>query len=134
MGYQLTFDNTGSFVKVEVTGNLDNDLRKAILKDIDSAMKTHDCPRALIDLRQAVFNPTEPMDGAVELTMYMSSIHMKLDSKLAFVYVDAEDHRKTFEKFSRKFGYQLRYFRDPHAAQLWLEGTVSRSPSHPPNN
>ncbi|PLX80711.1 MAG: hypothetical protein C0616_07405 [Desulfuromonas sp.] len=134
MNYQVSFDNTDNIVKVVVTGDLDNDIRKAILHDVDSAMKTHACHRAIIDLRQAVFNPSEPMEGAVELIMYMSSIHMKLDSKLAFVYSDAEDQRKMFEKFSRKFGYQLRYFKDPETAQHWLLATDSRSSSRPLSN
>ncbi len=54
--------------------------------------------------------------------MHMSDVGLSPDAKLAFIYLDAETHRKTFEKISQKIGYQLRYFKDIDDAYNWLSG------------
>lgn len=120
MSYDISLNKIANVVVVRVEGVLNNDIRKGILRDLDAEMKTHSCFKAIIDLTRSRFDSAEPVEGAVELTMYMNSIRMNRNSKLAFVYVDAEKPRKTFEKMSQKFGYQLRYFKDFSAAYDWL--------------
>ena len=120
MNFKVDLDTQKKMVKVEVDGPLDNAIRKKILSSIAAQMKSNNFNRAIVDLRRSHFNLSEPMKGSVELTMYLSDIGMSPDAKLAFIYDDAETHRKTFEKISQKIGYQLRYFKDIDDAYNWL--------------
>jgi len=120
MSYRLELDTQDKLVKVDVDGFLDNNIRKDILSEIVSHLKATKYSKAIIDLRRAIFNLAEPLDGSVKLTMHMSDIGMSPDAKLAFVYEKAETHRKAFEKIAQKIGYQLQYFKNVDEAYNWL--------------
>lgn len=122
MNFKLDLDIQNKIVMVEVGGLLDNQIRKEILSAIAAQMKSNNYNKAIVDLRRSSFDLSEPIEGSVRLTMHMSDVGLSPDAKLAFIYLDAETHRKTFEKISQKIGYQLRYFKDIDDAYIWLSG------------
>jgi len=120
MSFTYKIDSEKQIMKIVVEGQLDNIIRMKILSTIADESKTGNCSGALIDLRQSTFNLSEPIEGAVKLTMHMSDLGMSPDTKLALIYEDAETHRATFEKVAQKIGYQLRYFMNTDDAYKWL--------------
>lgn len=120
MNYRLELDTQDKVIKVDVDGLLDNNIRKDILREIVDHLKSTKYKKAIIDLRRAIFNLSEPIEGSVKLTMHMSDIGMNPEAKLAFIYEKAETHRKAFEKVSQKIGYQLQYFKTVDDAYNWL--------------
>lgn len=120
--YEIDSDKT---MKVDVEGQLDNNIRMQILRAIADESKAGNCSAAIIDLRQSTFNPSEPIEGAVKLAMHMSDLGISPDTKLALVYEGAEVHRATFEKVTQKIGYRLRYFRNPDDAFEWLNDSAA---------
>ena len=121
MNYKLYFDEEDKIVRVKADCLLDNSIRKDILREIALHLKSKKYSKAIIDLTESKFDLSEPIEGSVELTIHLSDLGMSPDAKLAFVYVDAETHRKTFEKISQKIGYQLRYFKTVDDAHNWLK-------------
>lgn len=120
MKYKLCLDEKDKIVRVKANCLLDNSIRRDILCDIAIHMKSNNYAKAIVDLTESTFNLSEPIEGSVELILHLSDIGMCPDAKLAFIYVDAEQQRKTFEKISQKIGYQLRYFRNIDDAYNWL--------------
>lgn len=123
MSYKLTLDSKDKIVNVSVDCLLDNSIRMEILNEVSNQFNLNNYTRAIIDLRESRFNPSEPIKGAVDLTIYLNKIRMNQDAKLAFIYVDAETHRKTFEQISQKFRYQVRYFKSIDEAYSWFRGS-----------
>lgn len=123
MPFTLSVDPQENIIEVEVEGALDNAMRMNILSDIARETKSGSCSAALIDLRKSIFDLSEPIEGAVKLTMHMSDLGMSPETKLALVYEGAESHRRTFEKITVKIGYQLRYFKNTEEAYLWLKSS-----------
>jgi hypothetical protein len=123
MSFKIDVDPQEKIVEIEVEGALDNALRMKILSAIADESKAGNCSGALIDLRRSIFDLSEPIEGAVKLTMYMSDLGMSPETRLALVYKEAEVHRLTFEKITQKIGYQLRYFKNTDDAYLWLKSS-----------
>lgn len=126
MSFTLEIDSQEKIAKVDVEGVLDNTIRMEILSAIAKESKSGNCSGALVDLRQSTFDLSEPIEGAVKLTMHMSSLGISPETKLALVYEGAESHRATFEKIAGRIGYQLRYFKNTVEAYQWLN-----DPAHP---
>ena len=126
MSFTLEVDPQEKIAKVEVEGTLDNTIRMKILGAIALESKSGNCLGALIDLRKSIFDLSEPIEGAVKLTMHMSDLGMSPDTKLALVYEGAENHRSTFETVTNKIGYQVRYFKNTDEAYLWLESSSAQ--------
>ncbi|PLY04866.1 MAG: hypothetical protein C0622_02155 [Desulfuromonas sp.] len=122
MSYELRIEEEDRLVSVTATCLLNNNIRRNILDDINAVFHEKNYAKALIDLREAVFDPAEPIVGAVDLTIHLNRIRMKFDSKLAFVYTDAEEHRKSFEIIANKFNYRVQYFKKLEDARSWLLG------------
>lgn len=120
MNFTVKVDQERQILKVDAHCQLNQEIRKEILLIVASRLQIHGLSKVLIDVRQAVFNPTESMINALDLINYMQNIGIKPDVKLAFVYADAEDHRKYFEKMATSEGLKLHYFRDYERALTWL--------------
>lgn len=120
MEYHLEVDSENKRVKVTVLCLLNQGLRKEILLAVANQLRANDYSRALIDVTAAIFNPDESMVGALDLTSFMHSIGISPQVKLAFVYADAEEHRKYFESVSQLDGFTLRYFTSADEAAAWL--------------
>ncbi len=73
------------------------------------------------ELTQSTFNPNEMMVSALELTRFMGKIGINPNVKFAFIYSDAETHRKYFEKVAQNDGYNLKYFKSQTEATKWLK-------------
>jgi hypothetical protein len=127
MSFKLEVDPQEKIVEVEVEGALDNALRMKILSAIAYESEAGNCSGALIDLRRSIFDLSEPIEGAVKLTMYMSDLGISPKTRLALVYKEAEVHRSTFEKITQKIGYQLRYFKNTDDAYRWLKSSSTQS-------
>lgn len=123
MSYELYADEKAQIVRVKARGLLDNAIRKEILGEIAIELRSKGYAKALIDLTETAFDSSEPIEGSVALTMHLSDVGMSPAAKLAFVSVGAETQRQTFERISRKIGYQLQYFRTLEEACRWLAET-----------
>ena len=121
MSYTLEIDKLSEVVNVKATCALNNAIRKEILNDVAEHLKSTRYTKVIIDLTDAAFNSAEPIEGSVELAMYMSRIGITPEARLALIYADAEGHRKTFEKITQSVGYRLCYFKNVEEAYLWLE-------------
>ena len=84
-------------------------------------LKKYDYSRAIIDLTETEFDYHIPTTGASELTAYMKIIDIPLQAKLAFIYSEAEPHRKHYEQVCQKDGYNVRYFKNLNDALEWLK-------------
>lgn len=127
MPFTLEVEPQEKIARVEVEGALDNTIRMEILSAIALVAKAGDCCGALIDLRQSIFDLSEPIEGAVKLAMHMSDLGISPDTKLALVYEGANTQRATFEKITQKIGYQLSYFKNTADAYQWLKSSPSGS-------
>jgi len=117
MNFDLKLDRQEQTVKVEVTCQLNQELRKGILLAIAYQLGISGFPKVIIDLSGSTFNTTEPMLGALELTTYMRAIGIKPHVKFAFVYSEIESHRKYFKKIAQSDGFHLQYFKSLNEAE-----------------
>jgi len=121
MNFTLEIDQNDRTIKVKATCQLSQDIRKKILLAIASKLKKYHYSRALIDLTETLFDYQVPSTGASELVAYMLSIGIPSHAKLAFIYSEAESHRKHYENVSQNAGYNVRYYRNLNDAKAWLE-------------
>ncbi len=117
----LEIDSENRLIKFQVTCLLTQDIRKEILLSIANQLMITKYSRVLIDLTDSSFNPNEPMVGAMALTKFMETIGIQPHVKIAFVYSEAETHRKYFERVAGLEGFNLRYFKNRNKAFKWLE-------------
>jgi len=110
MNYDIELDSKNQTIKVKVTCLLNQDIRKEILLAVASQIGISVFPRVLIDLTESTFNPDESMVGAMDLTNFMRSIDIMPHVKFAFIYSEAESHRKYFENVAQYGGFNLQYF------------------------
>ena len=121
MNFTLEIDQNEHMIKVKATCQLSQDIRKKILLAIASKLKKYDYSRALIDLTDTSFDYQVPSTGASELVAYMLSIGIPSHAKLAFIYSEAESHRKHYENVSQNAGYNVRYFKKLNDAKECLK-------------
>jgi len=121
MNFTIENDQNDQTIKVKATCQLNQVIRKEILLAIASKLKELDYSRALIDLTETSFDYYVPTTGASELVAYMLSIGIPSHAKLAFIYSEAESHRKHYENVSQNAGYNVRYYRNLNDAKAWLE-------------
>ena len=119
--YELKFDTESQTVKAKATCLLTQEIRKQILLSVASLLELNDASRVLIDLPESMFQPGEAMLGALELTNFMHAIGIQPRVKFAFIYSEAETHRKYFENIARSEGFNLRYFKTSAEAEEWLK-------------
>lgn len=120
MDYSICNDSDKQIINIKVTCLLNQDIRKKILAEIVHLVYSSGFQRVLIDLTESSFNEDEPMTGALELTTHMMTIGISPQTKIAFIFSEAEYHRKYFESVASTTGFNLRYFRDQDAARNWL--------------
>ena len=121
MNFTLENDQKDHTIRVKATCQLNQVIRKEILLAIASKLKELDYSRALIDLTETSFDYYVPTTGASELVAYMLSIGIPSHAKLAFIYSEAESHRKHYENVSQNAGYNVRYFKKINDAKAWLQ-------------
>jgi len=121
MNYDIEIDSKNKIIKVKATCLLNQDVRKEILLAVAGQLGISYFSRVIIDLTESTFNPDEMMVGAIELTNFMRSIGIKSHVKFAFIYSEAESHRKYFENVAQLDGFNLRYFRSFNEALEWLK-------------
>ena len=121
MNFTLENDQNDHTIRVKATCQLNQVIRKEILLAIASKLKELDYSRALIDLTETSFDYYVPTTGASELVAYMLSIGIPSQAKLAFIYSEAESHRKHYENVSQNAGYNVRYFKKLNDAKAWLQ-------------
>jgi len=121
MNFTIENDQNDQTIKVKATCQLNQVIRKEILLAIASKLKELDYSRALIDLTETSFDYYVPTTGASELVAYMLSIGIPSHAKLAFIYSEAESHRKHYENVSQNAGYNVRYFKNLNDAKAWLK-------------
>ena len=120
MNFTVEIDHEQRLIKVHATGLLNQRIRKEILLSVSSHQQISRYPKVLIDLTEAAFDPAEPMVGALELTSYLRTIGIGPQVRLAFLYQDAEEHRKYFERVAASEGYSICYCRSLSEAMDWL--------------
>ena len=121
MNYNIELDSKNQTIKVKVTCLLNQDIRKEILLAVTSQLDMSGFSRVIIDLTESTFNPGESMVGALDLTNFMRSIGIKPHIKFAFIYSEAESHRKYFENVAQSDGFNLQYFKNFNDAEAWLK-------------
>lgn len=121
MSYDIEIDSNNKIIKVNVTGLLNQDVRKEILLALAIQLEVINFSRVIIDVTESTFNPAEPILGALELTNFMRSIGIKSHVKIAFIYSEAENHRKYFENVAQLDGFNLKYFKNLDEASEWLK-------------
>lgn len=121
MGYKLEIDSKNQLIKIVATCELNQKIRKMILGDIAVNLKNYNYSRAMIDLTETEFDYHVPTTGASDLIAYMKIIRIPPQAKLAFIYSEAEPHRKHYEQVCQKEGYNVRYFRKLNDALEWLK-------------
>ncbi len=127
MSYTIDTQSAPDILKLSVKETLTQALRKEILAVVATQLKVRQVTRVMIDLTRADFNPKEPMVGAWELVNYMKTLGIDETVRFAFLYDDAEEHRKYFENLAQMDGLNLRYFRDYIDAHVWLHDELSHS-------
>ena len=120
MNYTIELNQKNKTIEVKAACLLDQGIRKKILLAVSRRLETSGFSRVLIDLTESTFNPSEMMTGALELTDYLRSIGIKPHVKFAFIYSDAESHRKYFENVAQSFGFNIQYFKRRNEAIAWL--------------
>ena len=61
------------------------------------------------------------MTGAIDLANDMRTLGILPHIKFAFIYSEAESHRKYFEKVAQFDGFNLKYFKSLNEATSWLK-------------
>lgn len=107
-------------VEVTVLGPLDAGIRKEILVRSADALRYAGYHRLLVDVLEAAFDPDEAMSNALPLVGLLQALEFPPRARIAFLYKEAEEHRKFFEQAAQTGGFNLRYFRDREAAVTWL--------------
>jgi hypothetical protein len=107
-------------IEIIVEGLLTQEIRKNILIDSTAFLAQTGYKRLLIDVVNSVFSPGEPMTGALTLINYMKQLGFPTGTRIAFLYRDAETHRKFFESMAQMEGFSLKYFQERDAAIDWL--------------
>ena len=120
MNFTLEIDQNNRTILVKATCQLSQDIRKEILSAIAKKLKQYDYSRALIDLTETSFDYHIPRTGASELVAFMLSLGIPSHAKLAFIYSEAESHRKHYENVSQNAGYNVCYFKKINEAKAWL--------------
>ena len=118
--YILELDEEHQIAKVTAFGLLNNTIIMEILGEVVKIFHSRNYHKSIIDVTESQFHPDEPLEGSVFLTMHLSSLKFNPNEKLAFIYIDSECHRKTFEKMAQKFRFQLKYFKKTDEAYSWL--------------
>lgn len=121
MDISTEIDKKNQVIVVRAACLLDQNIRKNILYTIALHIKELNYRKVLIDLTESSFRDDEPMAGALELTSFMTSIGIPGQAKLAFVFSEAEEHRKYFEGVAQTSGFNIRYFRHIEQAHDWLK-------------
>lgn len=120
MNFHIEPDQNNQIIQVKVTCLLNQGIRKEILLAIADQLKASEISRVIIDLTESTFNQKEEMVGALDLVNYMRSIGIQPHVKLAFIYSDAERHRKYFEDVAQLDGFNIRYFKTHSQVEEWL--------------
>ena len=120
MDYKIKVNEEDRRLEVKVTCLLNQEIRKEILNKVSTQLKVNNFYRVLIDLIDSQFNLDQPMVGALELSNYMKTIGIPANAKFAFVYSEAEAHRKYFENVAQICGFNIRYFKSLDQALTWL--------------
>ena len=120
MGYTVSRLAEQEIVEVTVTGALDPEIRKEILARSSDALRYAAYHRLLIDVLESEFDPDEAMSNALPLVGILRSLEFPPQARIAFLYREAEEHRKFFEQAAQSGGFNLRYFRDRGEALAWL--------------
>lgn len=121
MEFHIEPDPEKRMIRVRANGLLTQKVRKEILIAVAGHLKMMHFSKVIIDLTASTFQADEPMIGALELTTFLNKIGIGHNIKLAFLYRDAESHRKFFEQIAQSAGYNLRYFKSAVEAETWLE-------------
>ena len=122
MNFDLHIDSKSQSVLVKVAGLLDQGVRKEILLSIASLLRMHNLSSVIVDLTESAFDPAEPMVGALDLAKYMKAMGIRPDVKFAFIYSEADEHRRYFETVAQSEGFNLKYFKNLDDANAWLKG------------
>ncbi|MFC1523904.1 hypothetical protein ACFL6N_03855 [Thermodesulfobacteriota bacterium] len=107
-------------IEFTVNGLLSEEIRKEILMNAAGALSVAGYNRLLIDLVDTEFKANEPVTGALTLVTYMRKIGFPPMTRMAFIYSDAESHRKYFENVAQADGFHLKYFKNRDEAIEWL--------------
>jgi len=121
MDHTLEIDSKNQIIRITATCELNQKIRKQILKDIAEMLKKYGYARALIDLTGTEFDYHVPGTGAAELTAYMGTLGLPPQTKLAFTYAEAEPHRKHYQQVCQREGYNVLYFKSVNEALGWLK-------------
>jgi len=120
MNIDIQLDTKNSLIRLKATGLLSQDARKGILLAVAEQLRRSDLSRVVVDLTETHFDPDEMMVGALELTKFMQSIGIKPEAKIAFIYSEAESHRKHFENVAQLGGFTIKYHKSFEEALRWL--------------
>lgn len=120
MEFTTNIDHQDKTIVINASCLLTQDIRKNILSVVAVHLDNSSYDRVLVDLRNSSFNPAEPMTGALELAAYMASIGISSTVKIAFLFEEAERHRKYFEGVANTSGFNVKYFRNMDTAVAWL--------------
>lgn len=121
MNYKIELDPTNKIIKVNIFCELSQNIRKQILLSVVEQIDLTGFKKILIDTRRSKFDQDELMTGAVDLTNFFKTIGISPKVKFAFIYSEAERHRKYFENIAQLGGFNLRYFRAVGEALEWLK-------------
>jgi len=120
MDYTIDKDSDNRRINVKVTCILDQKIRKKILEEVVNVLNISGYQLVQLDLSESTFKNDEQMIGSLELTTHMKEIGICSQTKFAFIYSEAESHRKYFEDVANLAGFNIRYFKDKQSAGKWL--------------
>ena len=120
MGYTIDKGSDHQRINVKVNCILDQKIRKKILTHVAYFLNVFGYQRVQLDLTESLFKKGESLIGALELVRHMKAIGISPQTKLAFIFSEAEDHRNYFEDVARISGFSIRYFKDQRSASKWL--------------
>lgn len=120
MDYTIDKDSDNRRINVKVTCILDQKIRKKILEEVVNVLNISGYQLVQLDLSESTFKKDEQMIGSLELTTHMKEIGICSQTKFAFIYSEAESHRKYFEDVANLAGFNIRYFKDKQSAGKWL--------------
>lgn len=120
MNFSIEHDDGQKRINVSVNCLLTQDIRKEILLAVAGVLKISNLSKVLLDVREAIFDPAEPMLNALALVDYMRMVGIRPNVKFAFLYKDAERHRNYFAQVAQSVGFCIRYFKSIDDAVAWL--------------
>jgi len=120
--YKVRIIPIREFLKTNVSGEVDLDVSRQLLKELMAVCAQEDIDRVLIDGREAHSHV-----NAVEvwtLAQEMDSLGVSRTHRVAVVAQPKDDFDRTafFELCATNRGYQLKAFREFEAAMTWLAG------------